>query len=241
MATNNAGSNTAPMVKEKLSAVIYGSYFVDELLPHLDQAARMREDITPEWHPEQKHCYMLDLNETFNTIDILHSDQLEGPIHDWNMGYILQRQPDIVVLNAGEPELCDKSKSLFHVASYIMAVARKLVGQEYNVKRVVCVGAIPLVHGVPYSESKYRKRVFGMNAHLAHMAQSNIVYRFPNAFWKDENKNRVTPSMYAPSSFIPGPDPASIWYKKYVKFLRSTLVDSASALGALLNAPVVQQ
>ena len=73
------------------------------------------------------------------------------------------------------------------------------------------------------------------------MMQSNITYRFPNAFWKDEHKNRVTPSMYAPSSFIPGPDPSSMWYRKYVKALRSAMVDAASALGAMQNAPVVQE
>ncbi len=217
-------------LSDKMKAVLYGTYFLDEMLPNLDQEARMDEKITPEWEPERKHCYSLDLNNTYSSIDILHSDKLSGPIHDWNMGFILNRRPDVVILNAGEPELCDLTRSLFGIASDIHEVARVLVSEEYGVRRVTCIGAIPLMSGIPCTESKYRKRVFGMNRKLAELAQPNINYRFPNPFWKDEHNQRVTPHMYAPKSFTPGPEASSIWYKKYVRVLRAALVDAASVL-----------
>ena len=161
---------------DKLSAVMYGTYFFDEMLPNMDQEAQMDNKITPEWEPEVKHCYSLELDHTFSTIDILHSDQFQGPIHDWNMGFILNRKPDVVILNTGEPGLCDMSKSLFGIASYINEVARVLVSEDYGVRRVTCIGAIPLMYGIPCSESKYRKRVFGMNRKLAELSQPNINY-----------------------------------------------------------------
>ena len=43
-----------PVRDDKLKAVIYGSYFIDELLPNLDEQAKMKSDIVPEWHPEVK-------------------------------------------------------------------------------------------------------------------------------------------------------------------------------------------
>ena len=218
----------------KYSAVIYGTYFTDELLPNLDQEARMDSRIVPEWEPEQKHCFLLELNHTYKSIDILHSDKLEGPIHDWNMGFILNRKPDVVILNAGEPELCNMQASLFGIASSINGVARTLVSEEYGVKRVTCIGAIPLMYGIPCSASKFRKRVFGMNQHLIELCQPSINYRFANPFWKEEdeqgNKIKVTPDMYAPKSFTPGPSPSSIWYKKYVRVLRAALVDAEAVL-----------
>ncbi len=217
-------------LSDKMKAVLYGTYFLDEMLPNLDQEARMDEKITPEWEPEIKHSYSLELNNSYSSIDILHSDKLSGPIHDWNMGFIMNRRPDVVILNAGEPELCDMSRSLFGIASDIHDVARILVSEDYGVRRVTCIGAIPLMSGIPCSELKYRKRVFGMNRKLAELAQPNINYRFPNPFWKDEHDQRVTPHMYAPKSFTPGPEPSSIWYKKYVRVLRAALVDAASVL-----------
>ncbi len=146
------------------------------------------------------------------------------------MGFIMNRRPDVVILNAGEPELCDMSRSLFDIASDIHEVARILVSEDYGVRRVTCIGAIPLVSGIPCTESKFKKRVFGMNRKLAELAQPNINYRFPNPFWKDEHNQRVTPHMYAPKSFTPGPEASSAWYKKYVRVLRAALVDAASVL-----------
>ena len=83
----------------------------------------------------------MELNHTFRTIDIFHSDTLYGPIHVKNIGFILNRKPDVVILNAGEPELSDMATSLFTEASLINSVARTLVSEEYGVRRVTCIGS----------------------------------------------------------------------------------------------------
>ena len=86
MAENIAQIQDGVNESAKYSAVIYGTYFTDELLPNLDQEARMDFGIVPEWEPEQKHCFLLELNHTFKLIDVLHSDKLKGPmIGTWDL------------------------------------------------------------------------------------------------------------------------------------------------------------
>ena len=55
---------------DKMTAVMYGTYFFDKMLPNLDQDARMDNKKTPEWEPEVKHSHSLELNHTYSTIDI---------------------------------------------------------------------------------------------------------------------------------------------------------------------------
>ncbi len=167
-----------PIRDVKLKAVIYGSYFIDELLPNLDEQAKMKSDIVPEWHPEVKYAKLLRLDQRFEMVDILHSDTYEGKIHDWCMGYIRARQPDIVLLNFGEPELCNLGYSTFHIASKYIEVARTLISEEYKVGHVMCVGAIPLSFGIPCTPSRFRKRVYGLNTKMETMTQPRLGFKF---------------------------------------------------------------
>ena len=118
------------------------------------------------------------------------------------MGFILNRKPDIVILNAREPELCNMQASLFGIASSINGVACTLVSEEYGVKIVTCIGAIPLMHGIPSSVSRFRKRVFGMNQHLIDLCQPSINYRFPTPFWKEQKESY--PGHVCAKIFHPG-------------------------------------
>ena len=68
-----------------------------------------------------------------------------------------------------------------------------------------------------------------MNEKLASLCQPSITYRFSTPFWKEDNV-KITPEMYAPKSFTPGPEASSQWYKKYVRVLRGALVDAEKAL-----------
>ena len=214
----------------KMKAVMYGSYFFDELLPLIDQAAPMRSDVVPEWHPECKYPYLLRLNKRFSSIDILHTDSMEGPIHDWHMAYILNRAPQVVLLNFGELELCNLSHSTYHVASAINQIARTLVSPEYGVQHVVCVGAILLHFGISCTPSQYRKRVYGMNTKLAQMCQTNIGFRFFSGFWNDSQGYKITADVYAKQSFIPGPEVDSPWFIKYVQGLMTSLTETSKAV-----------
>ena len=213
----------------KLKGAIYGSYFNDVLIPNLHDMAIIDPEILPEWDAEIKHVHLLELDQKFSMIDLLHTDTFEGPIHSWNMGFLRERKPDIVVLNFGEPELRQMHRSMYDVASRVLHVASSLV-DEYKIGHVVIIAAIPLDFDIPCSASKFRKRVFGFNDRLESLTRPRIGLRYMTGFWKDEDGNRVSPSDYAPDSFTPGPEPSSYWYRKYVRGLRAALTESIPVL-----------
>ncbi len=203
---------------------------MDELLPVLDEQAKMKPDIVPEWHPETKYARLLRLNKRFELVDILHTDTYEGKIHDWCMGYIRARQPDIVLLNFGEHELCNMDRSTFHVASRYIEVARTLISEEYRVGHVLCVGAIPLAFGIPCTPSRFRKRVYGFNTKMETMTQPRLGFKFLSQYWKNGDGHKVDPNEYAPMSFTPGPEPNSSAFVTYVNHLRKGLLDSITIM-----------
>ena len=216
----------------KLTGVIYGSYFLDELLPWLDERAKMDGRVTLEWHQEQKYPLLLDLDNKFDTIDVLHTDTYEGPIHDWCLGYIRQRRPDIVMLMFGNVEMCDLGASIYHVASRVHQLAQTLLSDDFKVGYVMCLGAIPLVADILCGLGKYRKRVFGFNTKLTSFASGRIATKRICGFWKDEHGNKVEPSVYAPDSFIPGPDPESFWFRKYVHTMWGAMIQAVAGVHA---------
>ena len=213
----------------KLTGALYGSYFNDVLMPQLHEMGTMDPEVLPEWDTEVKNAHLLDLNEKFASIDLLHTDTFEGHIHAWNMGFLRERKPDIVVLNFGEPELCQTRRSAFDVASRVIHIAGQLV-DEFKVGHVVMIAAIPLNFGIPCSANKFRKRVFGFNDKLEGLTRPRIGMRYMTGFWKDEDGNRVSPEDYAPQSFTPGPEPANYWYQKYVRGLRAAFTESIPIL-----------
>ncbi len=214
---------------EFLKGAIYGNYFLDELLPQLHEASTIAPNDVPEWDVEKKHAYLLEVEQKYSMVDILHTDSFSGHIHAWNMGFLRSRRPDVVVLTYGQAELCNQRKSLFDLASSVHGVARKMV-TDFGVGHVVIIAAIPLCHGIGCAENKYRKRVYGYNEKLEQLACPRIGLKYITGFWKDGDDVKVYPSQYAPDSFTPGPEPSSPWFKKYVKGLRAALLESITIL-----------